>query len=439
MRPLLRATNVRPNELAAQEPDAGKWPQVGAVVQNLDGRLPPEDLAGGSRWDLDGSAVLIAPRHVLTIGHVTTADVDEERRLAVPGLAGPGPTVPALTVRGLAVFLPSVGIVPVEFGFVNPGEERRDRLLVLQLDRDVPLPPIPASRVDRADVREPEAVGFGDWVTPTGTTYPRGVQRRLRPHLFGPDGGCTHDLCWDADKDGSLEAGSNNSGGAVIERRDNGHQVVAILRRRRADIATMRGVDVIAATSVSENRAGFLYRTVYANLSFDRPLGPPPVMWRELILDGRIVEGPFALPPGTSEVHATLSAGRPWLGELYLQMELLAHASPARGAAAKKLQQAASDPSPAGEFLSRSLSVKGAAAISIAITPLTPLAGRVRAQLCLRFVDADGNVLAPPFERQVAPVTMRAHASKPSSSSVAASVRGRRGARGRTGAGRRRR
>lgn len=434
MRPLLRATNIRPDEVADLEPDAGKWPQVGAIVQHLDGGdPPPEDLSGGSRWDLDGSAVLIAPRHVLTIRHVTTAELDK-------GWDQPGWK---LRSRGLAVFLPSVGIVPVDFGFVAVGEENRDTLLVLQLTHDVPLPPIPASRVNREDVREPEVAGFGDWVTPTGITYSRGVQRRLRPQLFGPNEGCTHDLCWDADREGSLEAGANNSGGPVIERQNNGHQVVAILRRRRADIATMRGVDVIAATSVSENRAGFIYRTVYDNLPrpVDRPLGPPPLTWRELILDGPIVEQ-VTLPPGTSTVHATLSTGRQWLGELYLQMQLQvqAPASPARGAASSRLKRAAAtEPSPAGEFLARSLSVDGATTVNIAITPLTPLAGRVRAQLCLRFVDAGGNVLAPLFE-QVVPGTMPAHASKDSSSSGPTPVRSRRsGARGSTGAGRRRR
>jgi len=313
-------------------------------------------------------------------------------------------------MRGVAMFFPSVGFVPVDFGFVARGEEERDRLLVLQLTRDVPLPPIPASEVHLDDVRQPQAVGFGDWAQQDGTVYRRGVQRRLTPNLAQRL--CTHDLCWDAEQAGSIAASINNSGGPIIERRPHGYQVVGTMRRQRNDIPTRPGHDVIAASAVSRNRAGALYRTIYNVFGeVERPLGPPPVVWHEFELNGQphAEEGsstpagllPFGVPPGTTMVHATLSAARQWVGRLQLQMRLLPGTPAALGAGtmAMILDNLARDPVSTGEFLARSLPVEAIDHVMVAIAPTVPLAGPVRVQLCLRFVDAGqrllGTVSAP--------------------------------------------
>jgi hypothetical protein len=373
--------------------DLGVWPQVGAVLNFLDARIPqPDDLAGASIWDADGSAVLIAPNQALTIRHVA------------PGLTGRDGRVDML---GLAVFFPSVGLVSVESVWCTPGETHRDRLLVLKLADEVPLPPIPAYGVKTNDVQEPQAIGFGDWTAPPQAPndprrekFARGVARRLQPTLSRDP---TDDLGWNVATEG--EAGVNNSGGPILEKRPGGHQVAAIIRRVRDDILTAKGGKqiLVSATKISENRAGWLFRTVYSRYlpqRFPSPEAPPPVLWREL--DGPGVVGPISLPAGTAKIGATLSAARFWPGDLLLQMDLLPVApSLVAGGRAEAfdpettLLNLGQKTRSIGEFVARSRTVENEAAIRVAITPVSPLPGPVRMQLCLRFLDADGNMLPP--------------------------------------------
>lgn len=379
MRTLKRAKTLRPESMTELPFDAGAWPQVGAILRHLDSHGPSSaDWRGSPRWDADGSAVLVAPRHALTIRHVTTQPVkwDDRERIDLPGMA---------------IFFPSVGFIEVNYGWLTAGETGRDRLMLVELAEDVPLPPIPASKVERS-VREPQAVGFGDWAPPKDELRPRGVQRRLCPALLHK--GCTHDLCWDAVKQGSFLAGMNNSGGPVIEKKRSGYQVVGILRRTRADIKSLPNRDVVAATRVSRKRAGWVYRTLYDPFGrVARPKAPAAVQWRDFILEGPLLSSPIRLPKGTVRVHATLSASRQWVGDLFLQMRLVTGVP---NAPEKLLRRLAADPRSVGEFLARGLRVRDAAAISVAIAPCTPLPGPVRAQLCLRFVNAKGKALSPP-------------------------------------------
>lgn len=364
---------VRPRDATARSHDQGAWPQVGMVLGFDGNRLRPADWYGSPHWDADGSAVLVAPRYALTIRHAAPAEVGPDKRFPLDRHA---------------VFFPSVGLVRVTGGEIM--ERERDRLLLLELAQPVDLPPIPTSPTKLTAVEHPLAVGFGDWTTAAGETYPRGVQRTVPPVL----GGCTHDLCWDA-AGGSFTAGVNNSGGPVIDRRADGSRVAGIMRRVREDIPGKVG-QVVAATTISRNRAGWLYRRVYRiHGRVGRPLLPPPVLWRELELVGPDLVGPIPVPAGTHLVCATLSAARRWVGDLLLQMRLLPGAPDELpgGGHDRILAHLARDPLSVGEILTRSLAIGQASAISVAIAPVSPLPGLVRAQLCLRFLDARGVML----------------------------------------------
>lgn len=366
--------------------DGGVWPQVGAVLKFLDPSGPRRaDMQGSSRWDADGSAVLIAPRHALTIRHVASEQFKQRG---------------SIEMLRLAVFFPSVGLVRVVGVRHMPGDKLRDRLLLLSLAKEIPLPPIPVSELNVQNVSEPQAVGFGAWEGPKpgrGMEHPerfcRGVQRRL---AFTPASGFLFDVGWNIDQE--IGAGINNSGGPVIERKQEGHQVVAVIRRQRDDIltATFQPQNVVAATAINSDRLTWLRKMVHRNFgSVDRPAVPPPVLWQELhSLGGPPLVGPFRLPPGTVKVHATLSAGREWLGDLLLQMKLLPDKASIL-AQERIWEDLARDFSSVGEFIVSSLDVRGESSVWVAITSASPLPGPIRAQLCLRFLDARGNMLAP--------------------------------------------
>lgn len=339
-------------------------PQVGAVLC-FDSALPydEEEIKKGSKhWMLDGSCVLISPRHALGVMHT----------FSKPGLK--------------AVFLPGEGIFPfTEIQDEVSGGRKGDYLGLVPLSDEVRrTPPLPWKKIDKDWGKYAHIAGYGRWRA-GGEVWQDGIQRSVKIDL-ADDHGDRLDLDWWAEENQDLSALRNNSGGPLLW----GHgpddfAVIAINREREKHEDKILQM----ASWIGDRRDHWLRKR----------LGNPQAMVKDPLHEWRTIEikalsqiedGPrgawveVSVPPGARSARVTLSA----TPGLRLQMGLTQAEAPE-----ELLTRLSEDNTASGRFLVRPIEdadfqLDGSDTLTVAVAPVRiapEKAPAVEAQVCVRF------------------------------------------------------
>lgn len=333
------------------------FPQIGAVLC-LDTELPGDYKDGSKYWKLAGSCVLVAPRLILTIGHILGERHQPPR------------------LERYLVFLPYQGLLELD-GEPPEWEENQvegDNLVLLLLkDTDTveewaPLPPRNYDLVQQKEQGDALVCGYGSWPQ-SGLSRMEGIQQHHLVRLAHKDGEVPWrhydrlDLSWSSSRNNGLIPGRGNSGGPMLTESPAG-PLVGIIREA--------GMDQQAGSWIGRDRWRWLADLV-------QPQPPHPEHRYELLrIDGTGQTIRFQVPNGAKGVRATLNASQ----GMRLQMKI-AH----RPEELQQLEE--SDPS-SGRFLCRKLDLEaGTKEIVIGVCPVKRApkhATEVLAQLCVLFL-----------------------------------------------------
>lgn len=360
---------MTPEEFAQQLPSP--IPQVGAFL-NLDSRLPiPDALMGNRHWVLAGSAALMAPDRVLTIGHL----LDRRARSAI--------------------FFPYEGIFRLSDDWTREPQVFGDNLYLVGLERELRLTrPLPYWRTRSAYRHDEEATvcGYGQWPGANGAAPGEpepaagepgidaldGVQQIHRVRLGRQERSWDHydqlDISWSREVN-ELTLGEANSGGPIL--RPDDEDVIGISRES--------GIDQQAGSWIGNDRKEWL--DLYLGRHRRRrgrrvaPERRPPARSRCIWSGDEPWLFQLTAPPGTARVAATLNASR----GLSLQMRL----APGE-AEASEFEDLADDGRASGRFLYRELNSLGdGRQVTIAVAPVRRArrtSDWVIAQVCVQFL-----------------------------------------------------